>query len=109
MKKVIIDPGVCGFVTSVVAQNDEDEGTVKLQVASGCEAVRKMMAEVGDTFGAYELCLTKPGAGPLYEYASENFPVHAGCPVLSGILKCAEAEAGLALVKDVSIRFEETD
>ena len=109
MKKVVIDPGVCGFVTSVVAEGDEDEGTVTLKVASGCEAVRKMMEAAGDTFDAYELCLTKPGAGPLYEYAGASFPVHAGCPVLAGILKCAEAEAGLALVKDVSIKFEETD
>ena len=109
MKKVIIDPGVCGFVTSVTARGDEDEGTVTLEVASGCEAVRRMMQAAGSTFDAYELCLTRPGTGPLYGYASESFPVHAGCPVPAGILKCAEAEAGLALVKDVSIRFEETD
>lgn len=107
MKQVRIDPGVCGFVTKVTAVGDEDEGTVTLTVASGCEAVQKMMQAAGDTFDAYELCLTKPGAGPLYGYASASFPVHAGCPVLAGILKCAEAEAGLALTRDVSICFVE--
>ncbi len=107
MKTVVIDPGVCGFVTKVTAVGDEDEGAVTLTVTSGCEAVKKLMEAAGSTFDAYELCLTKPGAGPLYEHAAGTFPVHAGCPVLAGILKCAEAEAGLALPRDASIRFEE--
>ncbi|MBQ9031439.1 MAG: hypothetical protein IJ106_08315, partial [Parasporobacterium sp.] len=48
----------------------------------------------------------KPGTGLLFGYASEQFPVHAGCPVLSGITKCIEAEAGLALQHNVTITFE---
>lgn len=80
---------------------------VKLHVSSGCAAVQKMMAALGDTFDAYELCLAKPGAGPLFEFAGENFPVHAGCPVIAGITKCVEAECRLALPKDASIRFVE--
>lgn len=78
---------------------------VKLHVTSGCKAVQEMMAALGDTFDAYELCLCKPGRGPLYEYASEHFPVHAGCPVIAGITKCAEAECALALKRDSGIRF----
>ena len=105
MKKVIIDPGVCGFVTSVVARNDEDEGTVKLKVASGCKSVQKMLEDLGDTFDSYELCLKKPGEGPLYDYARTHFPGHAACPVVAGILKCAEAESGLALPRDASFTF----
>ena len=105
MTKVIVRPGVCGFVTHVTAES-EDQMEVKLQVASGCEAVRKMMAELGDTFDAYELCLAKPGCGPLYEYASEHFPGHAACPVIGGITKCAEAECRLALPADASITFD---
>lgn len=106
MKKVKINPGVCGFLTTVEAQADPDEGTVTLKVASGCESIRKLLEQTGDTFDAYELCLTRPGTGPLYETAGEFFPVHASCPVIAGILKCAEAEAGLALPRDASITFE---
>ena len=80
MTTVMIDPGVCNFVTKVTAES-EDQMEVKLHVSSGCAAVQKMMAALGDTFDAYELCLAKPGAGPLFEFAGENFPVHAGCPV----------------------------
>lgn len=106
MTKVMIEPGVCGFVTKVSADS-EDQMEVRVQVSTGCEAVQKMMAELGDTFDAYELCLTKPGTGPLYAYAGERFPVHAACPVINGILKCVEEECRLALKKDASIRFVE--
>lgn len=105
MKRVIINPGVCGFVTQAEAVADEEENTVRLTVDSPCKAVCAMMEAAGDTFDAYELCLSTPGTGPLYGYAAEHFPVHAACPVVAGILKCAEAEAGLALPRESSIRF----
>lgn len=107
MTKVIIEPGICKLNTSVTAvAGDEDEPeAVKVQVKSGCEAVRKMMDALGEDFSAYEVCLAKPGKGPFFEYASANFPVHAGCPVIAGITKCIEAECGLALKCDAAIRF----
>ena len=104
MTKVKIDVGICGLMT-VAEANSEDGMEVTLRVQSDCESVRNMMDALGDTFDAYELCLTKPGSGPFYEYAKEHFPVHAACPVISGILKCVEAECKLALPKDVEIRF----
>ena len=104
MTRVSIEPGPCGFTTIVTASALEDN-EVEVKVASGCEAVKKMMAELGNTFDAYELCLVRPGCGPLYEYASEHFPVHCGCTVIAGITKCVEAECKLALKRDASIRF----
>lgn len=104
MTKVKIEPGICGFTTIVTADTNEDEETV-LKVSSGCESVKKMMEELGDTFDPIELCLAKPGTGVFYEYAQENFPVHAACPVINGILKCVEAEGQMALKRDVSITF----
>ena len=105
MTRVSIEPGPCGFTTIVTASALEDN-EVELKVATGCEAVQKMMEELGDTFDAYELCLTKPGTGPLYDWAGEHFPVHAACPVIGGILKCVEAECRLALPRDAAIKFE---
>lgn len=104
MKKVIIKPGICKLNTTVTAES-EDQMDVQVKVTSGCESVRKMMEELGDTFDAYEICLTKPGQGPFYEYAAEHFPGHAACPAINGIIKCIEAECRLALAEDVSIRF----
>lgn len=105
MTKVVINPGICNLITKVTASS-EDQTEVILKVASGCEAINKMMKELGDTFDAFELCLTRPGTGPLYEYAAEHFPGHASCPGISGIIKCAEAECRLALAQDATIHFE---
>ena len=105
MTKVKIYAGICGFMTKVTAETSGDD--VKLTIVSGCPAVQKMAKEIGDTFDPYELCLVKPGEGPLFEYASKNFPVHVACPVIAGITKCAEAECNLALKKDASITFIE--
>lgn len=106
MKKLLVDPGVCGFKTLVEAEFDADENEVTLKVASGCESVKQMMRELGGTFDSFEICLAKPGEGPFYEYARAHFPVHGGCPVLAGIVKCAEAESGLALPRDASFTFQ---
>ena len=105
MTKVIINPGVCGFTTHVEADS-EDGMEVNLSVKSGCESVRAMMRELGNTFDSYEVCLVRPGKGPLFEYASEKFPVHCACPILSGIIKAIEVECNLALPRDVSITFQ---
>ena len=104
--KVKIDPGPCGFKAVVMAEmNDDDLAEVK--VACGCKEIQAMMEAVGNELDPYEVCLVKPGIGPLFDYAKEHFPVHAGCPILSGIAKCIEAEAGLALKHDVTITFED--
>ena len=107
MTRVKIEPGICGFAATVTAES-EDQMEVTLRLEGGCEAVQKMMQELGSTFDAYELCMTRPGSGPLYEYALAHFPVHAACPVIAGITKCAEAECRLALKKDASIVFLES-
>ncbi len=105
MKTVRINPGVCGLATTVQADS-EDGMEVKIKVASGCESVRRMMQELGDTFDAFALCLTQPGKNTLYEYAAEHFPAHAACPAIAGIIKCAEVECGLALPRNAEIIFE---
>lgn len=105
MTTVEIKPGVCGFVTEVTAES-EDLMDVTVNVKSGCESVRKMLEDLGNTFDAFEVCLKKPGENELYEYAAKHFPGHASCPVIVGIVKCMEVECKLALPKDVEIRFK---
>lgn len=107
MTKVKINPGVCGLVTTVTASAKKYK--VDLKVASGCESVRKMMEELGTTFDAFSEVLVKPGQGSFYKYASENFPAHAACPVIAGIIKCMEAECKLGLKAPASIDFVEED
>ena len=106
MTKVRIDPGICGMIATVTAES-EDGMEVVLTVDSPCKGVKSMMEALGSEFDAYEICFTKPGTNPLYEYAAEHFPGHGACPILAGITKCVEAECRLALKKDVSITFIE--
>lgn len=104
MTKVKIDPGVCNLLTTVEAVS-EDGMEVHIKVKSACPSVQNMFKELGETFDAYEICLTKPGGNQFYEYAMEHFPGHAACPTIAGIIKCIEAECKLALPKDTSITF----
>lgn len=106
MTKVFIDPGVCGLTARVQAESD-DQMEVRVSVQSGCPSVNQMIEALGGVFDAYEVCLAKPGADPLHEYAAQHFPGHAGCPVIAGIIKCMEAECRLALPRDAAIRFED--
>lgn len=112
MTKVKIMPGPCGNVTTVEAQAGPRKGrqrmvTVKIQ--SKCAAISGMAAALGTEFNAMDLCLKRPGQGPFFDYAQEHFPVHVGCPAINGIIKCVEAEAGLALKKNASIEFIEDE
>lgn len=106
MTKVRINPGVCGFVAEVTAESEDQQETT-VQVKSGCAAISGMMAELGDTFDAFEVCLVRPATNVFCQYAVGHFPVHAACPVISGICKCIEAECGLALKRNAEIVFEE--
>ena len=106
MTKVRVNAGPCGFVTTVTAEK-VDRKTVRISLDTGCPAHKRMMEALGDTFGVRETVAARPGCGPFYEYARENHPAHAGCPVFSAIAKCAEAEMGMALKRDVEIRFVE--
>jgi hypothetical protein len=105
MTIVRIDPGVCGHTARVEAVSD-DGAEVRIKVESHCASVKELFEVLGDTFDGYEICLDKPGCGPLYAYAAEHFPPHCGCPVIAGVIKAAEAACKLALPKDVSITFE---
>ncbi len=104
MHKVEIQPGICGLVTQVTAET-VSEDQIKVTIKSACEAVNKINEVLGEEFDAFEVCLVRPGEDPFTEYAQEHYPVHASCPTISGIIKCIEVEAGLALPKDVQIKF----
>ncbi len=108
MTKVKVNPGVCCLTTTVEAiKGDRKKREVTVKVESMCENVQNMMDELGDTFNYFDVCLKHPGENLFYDYAKKNFPVHAACVSINGIIKCIEAECGLALPKNVSITFED--
>jgi len=102
MKKLIVNPGVCGLESIITVENTDDGAVVKVE--SKCPAVTKMVESL-EPLEPYSVVFSKPGQGPIYE-AAINLS-HGACPVPSAIIKCIEAECKLALAKDVSMHFEE--
>ena len=97
-----IDAGICGFHTTVVAEA-ESMRVVALTIESDCPQIRKA-AEQLEQIDMLEELRSGLGHGHVYEVLS-GCVKHVTCPVGSGILKAAEASAGLALPKDVSIKL----
>lgn len=97
-----IDPGICGFHTSVIAEA-ESMRKVKLTIETDCDQITKAAEELTEMDMLEEL---KAGLGHGHVYGVLSGCVrHVTCPVGSGILKAAEAAAGLALPKDVTIKM----
>ncbi|MEW5912938.1 MAG: hypothetical protein AB1814_10310 [Thermodesulfobacteriota bacterium] len=102
MTEVEIQAGACGFVTRVRA-DQKDGQSVSLAITSDCEAVAKLAEELG-ALGWDDLLRARFAQGPAAAVAGRCLK-HAACPVLSGVLKCAEVELGLNLPREASIRF----
>ena len=107
MTKVRINPGVCNLITTVTAEAQKKR-IVKLTIESDCPGVSKILETLGtDTVSGMEMCFAAPGTNAIYQAAGKCCPAHGTCPVCSGITKCIEAEAGLALKRPVEITFIE--
>ncbi len=102
MKKLTCDPGVCGYIAHITADAPDGEA-VTITVQSGCKGVAAMGEALAQMPDAYDLCLHKAGEGPVWQ-AARTCP-HAACPVPVALVKCVEAECGLALPKNASIAF----
>lgn len=97
-----IDAGICGFHTTVRAES-QSMREVKLQIESDCPQIRRAAEQLPQMDMLEEL---RAGLGHGHVYTTLSGCVkHVTCPVGSGILKAAEASAGLALPKDVSIKL----
>ena len=106
MTKVKVEPGICGL-TAVITADSEDGMEAEVHVETRCKMIREMADGLGETLNAYELLMPSPGQERCLPAITAKYPTHASCPVLAGLLKCVEAECGLALKKDASITFIE--
>lgn len=103
MAKAEINPGICGFRTTVSAQKNGN-GTIHLQVQSDCKAVCRLAEQIQDVDPYKEAFWRRKMPTGIYELAPQCLS-HPACPVPSGIIKAIEVEAGLALPADVSIKL----
>jgi hypothetical protein len=102
MPELTVHSGVCGFVT-VIRTSSADMQNVSIQFETTCPHAAKARAEL-TTVDAYVEIFQKPHETSVYAALSKHLP-HTACPLYSGFLKAIEAAAGLALPRDVSMKF----
>jgi hypothetical protein len=103
MTKVVVDPGICGFMATIEVAALSDRAA-RVTVTSECEkavGAGELLNEI-DWFSI----LRKQGEGySAYRDAMLDMK-HVACPVPVAILKAVEAELGFALPKDVSFQIQ---
>jgi sorbitol-specific phosphotransferase system component IIBC len=102
--KVTVNPGICGFVTTVEVDRINKQ-KVKVVINSDCENVARLAESLTEidkwaVFKQHQDC-------EVYQAASDCH-LHITCPVPVAVLKAIEVEAGLALPRDVVISFQPT-
>ena len=105
MTKVIVNSGACGFTVTIRAEKGTG-GKIAVSLDTDCAMVKKMLEDIAvlDRFAPLSGFLSNP----VHRSASKHLR-HVACIVPAGILKAVEVEAGLNVVKDVSITFEQND
>ena len=102
MAKAEIQPGNCGFTTTVTATKDGD--VCKIEITSACKAIQKLAQELTEV-DPYQQISFRRNNSPLVLAMGAKFCTHAACPVPVGIIKAVEVEAGMALPMDVTIKL----
>jgi hypothetical protein len=102
MTKVVVDPGVCGFRCEIEVRKDA-AGNARVSMESGCAQVSKLNENLGSL--TLEDIFTAPGKNKVFD-VSQQAGCHATCSVALAVLKCLEVEMGMALPRDVAIRFD---
>lgn len=103
MTVVKVSPGPCGFEARIRVER-QSKYVARLFVESDCKAVAALGRElekvdVRDIVGKGGFGRSRP-----FKCASRTL-FHAACPLLAAMLKAAEVELGLAVPRDVTIKF----
>ena len=105
MAKAEIDSGICGFSATVEARMNGS--TCALSIESDCDAIQRLAKELIEVepFQA----ITFRGKGPRTLELGAKHCYHASCPAPVGIIEAIEAEAGLALPADATIKLSKSE
>ncbi|MHB1131700.1 MAG: DUF6951 family protein [Chloroflexota bacterium] len=103
---VVVDAGICGFTTTIEAEEDE-AGMVALRIESDCANCHGLAADLR-SIDPFSLLRGKAKDNPVFAAAARH-PLHQACPVPIGISKAIEVAAGLALPRDAHIQVKKTD
>lgn len=99
-----VDTGICGFPCRVKAWKTGKQAVGMEITGTDCEMVQKYSVTLDEiTMKDLFLPLTR---NPIF-IAAEKACCHNACPVPSAVVKAAEVALGLALKKDVTVRFDD--
>ena len=104
MTKVVVEAGICGF-TATIEVTKVSAHKVRVVIVSECEMLSEMGSQLEEL--DWRDALRPQGNSPVCNAVFKHTE-HAACPVPSAILKAIEVEVGMALPRDVSVRFETT-
>jgi hypothetical protein len=100
---VRVDPGICGF-PCVIKAGKMDARTVALEISgSDCRQIKKLSERLARI--SLKDLFTPISRNPVYT-VTEKSGCHLSCPVPVAVIKAAEVALGMALPKEVHIRFE---
>jgi len=103
-----INAGICGFQTTVAARS-EDMQMVKLEIASGCEKIRRLAEALTVPIDAYQEIGDGSEGVVLTAGRTHLTGCCAGCVVPSGIFKSVQVAGGVALPASVSFTVERVE
>lgn len=104
MSKVTLDAGACGYRV-VIKAHKKGKRRYGVVLVSPCEMISNLNRALGDKVFGPEVFSTMSDS-PIYELCSKHIK-HVSCPIQSAILKAIEVEDGLAVPKNVIMKFEE--
>ncbi|MGB9498817.1 MAG: DUF6951 family protein [Dissulfuribacterales bacterium] len=105
MTEIVVDAGICGFRTKIKV-NSISKKKVSVTIVSDCE----MVTMAGNRLKEVDWREIFRPEGCLALLSSALMCIkHPSCPVMTGVFKAIEVETGMALPKDVSIRFVQGD
>ncbi|OKY77735.1 MAG: hypothetical protein BTN85_0203 [Candidatus Methanohalarchaeum thermophilum] len=105
MTEILVKPGACKFETKIKATiKDKKTREMDVEIESECKDVKKLSRSLKN-INSLEVLDSNFIDNEIYKKA-DKYLEHVTCPIPCAILKAIEAEAGLALKKDVRIEFK---
>jgi hypothetical protein len=101
--RAVVDAGICGFDTRVVAEAQDPFGKARVSLETACPNLVKM----GDVFEVDIMDIVQKGCrSQSFDKLTEVVPVmHCPCPVTGAIFQSVKIAAGLQLPKDIHVEL----
>ncbi len=100
---VTVDPGICGFSCSIRARRDDKKRALLEISDSECEQIQRLSEILKEiTLQEIFLPLTR---NPVFISAGQ-VGCHTACPVPVAVVKAVEVALGMAVPREVRIKFE---